>query len=944
MSVIDTLEALAITVRNETKKEANSSIRIGDLFLAIIYFLKGLASGQIRQEGVDTYNDTFGGKTSLLNSYPMPQIGWSVLVRTDETYGDKATLRQWNGTTWVNLETAVYEDNIMLSGGTEKTGADLDVAQSSNRSKYFAYNNIQWRYRANNTSLYVYVEALFNYLYITLTDSFLKSDGTLKNIFIKYVDVNSGTYRVVISVEQDDTSYVDYTYTGTSVSGSIKFPAGELFFGLSDAVPTNATTPMTVSQSSLNTSLVRQASLNVNVPIINSSINKIKYTNKWKYRTTLQPVRIADLFLDIRLEITDSLTIGTRFRKMHFSSIEQVSGQYFVRIRVETGDNTFSSYQKQGTTASDYIDFPFGRLYYTLINVSKLPASVNIDASYDEGAITEEYISIVNAEYNAKLLASSNALISYTPTASVERGPDRFWIYKQASAIEQRYRFLNINGAKKGFQYRLVEVYKPSSTIYQFVKRSDIIEFDGKNDFKEIDFSIAPGNYLGLQLVKGTINIASPTIPTGVIRCEGYVGNIDGKTQLDASVDSIYVAGDYVLFACYVAAPSLKEKSRYYDSVIPFAGNYKQTILNSSEQITYLGNPITLHSPDGYDMFLHPNVLYFPDKLFGYKYWMAITPFPTIAPLYDDYYENPCIYASNNGLDWVQPGTNPIDAIEDEHIVTRGYMSDPVLCIKNGVLECWYRRTTVNPTIDINRETELLRKTTTDGVTWSAREVMVPDMNYINTFEFTAPKIYWDGSKYICYYTEYADRGYLYRAESIDGKNWTNFVKCEGVIEHVHADVAIINNVFYAIVFTTAGGEKLRLYTSTDGLNFSNGRILLEPDDFTFYSDGFYKSTILHNGKDFLVYFTARVLKSDGRKIRKIGLMKGKDIDSLQVVDAKGVGMMNINGFLNLDSSDRYSAKIKIDTDKWIMYDKVRKMIVSVDAVGNTQPLININI
>lgn len=131
MSVIDTLEALAITVRNETKKEANSSIRIGDLFLAIIYFLKGLASGQIRQEGVDTYNDTSGGKTSLLNSYPMPQIGWCVLIRYDETYGGKATLRQWNGTIWVNLETTVYEDDIMLSGGSTKTGQQLDDEKSN---------------------------------------------------------------------------------------------------------------------------------------------------------------------------------------------------------------------------------------------------------------------------------------------------------------------------------------------------------------------------------------------------------------------------------------------------------------------------------------------------------------------------------------------------------------------------------------------------------------------------------------------------------------------------------------------------------------------------------------------------------------------------------------------------------------------------------------------
>lgn len=902
-----------------------------------------LSISKIKEE-IQKKRGYFNTYESLVAKYPNPVPGETATAGTPFP----GTVYDVVGGVWHNTGVVPTADSIALNdymrnGGSDKTGADLDIAQLSNRSKYFAYNNIQWRYRANNTSLYVYVEALFNYLYITLTDIFVKSDGTLKNIYVKYVDVNSGTYRVVISVEQDDTSYVDYTYTGTSMSGSIKFPSGELFFGLSDSVPTNATTPMTVSQSSLNTSLVRQASLNVNVPIINSSINKIKYTNKWKYRTISQPVRIADLFLDVRLEITDSLTIGTRFRKMHFSSIEQISGQYFVRLRVETGDNIFTSYIKQGSTASDYIDFPYGRLYYTLVNVSKLPASVNISASYDEGAITEEYISIVNAEYNAKLLASDNALISYVPTASVERSPDRFWIYKQASAIEQRYRFLNINGAKKGLQCRLVEVYKPSSTIYQFVKRSDIIEFDGKNDFKEIDFTIAAGNYLGLQLVKGTINLASPTIPSGVIRCDGYIGNIDGKTQLDASVDSIHTVGDYVLFACYVAAPSLKEKSRYYDSVIPFSDKYTQTIISSSPENTYLGNPITIRCPYGYDMFLHPNVLYFSSGLFGYKYWMAITPFPTNAPLYPDYYENPCIYASNNGLDWVQPSINPIDTLEDQYISTEGYMSDPVLCIKDGVLECWYRRHTEAPSINPNYNCELLRKTTTDGVTWSTREVMIPDMNYHNTFEFTAPKIYWDGNKYICYYTN-LNTSNLSRAESVDGKTWTNFVNCTGLNTNIHTDILIHEGLFYAILHNITGGtQRLLIYTSTDGLAFSNRKEILTQDDLTFYRYGFYKSTLVHNGKDFLVYFTA-INRYNGKNYRKIGLMKGKDIDSLQVVDAKGVGMMNINGFLNLDSTDRYSAKIKIDTDKWIMYDKVRKMIVSVDAVGNTQPLISINI
>lgn len=112
MSLIDTLKALAITVRNEKKKEANSAVRIGDLFIAIIDFIRGFISGQIRQEGVDTYNDTSEGKTSLLNTYTKPEIGWTVLVRNDEKNGEKAVLYQWNGKNWIDLEQPIMLDDV----------------------------------------------------------------------------------------------------------------------------------------------------------------------------------------------------------------------------------------------------------------------------------------------------------------------------------------------------------------------------------------------------------------------------------------------------------------------------------------------------------------------------------------------------------------------------------------------------------------------------------------------------------------------------------------------------------------------------------------------------------------------------------------------------------------------------------------------------------------
>lgn len=177
MSLIDTLRALAITVRNEKKKEANSAVRIGDLFLAIIDFIKGLASGQIRQEGVDTYNDTSGGKTSLLNKYPIPQIGWTILVRNDETNGGKASLYQWNGSRWINLETVVYNDDV----ATQKDLSEI-MSQRNNQFDYdvllskFEVHEIpivNWKW-ADASKVAGVIPELFNLpIWSTSTDSWI---------------------------------------------------------------------------------------------------------------------------------------------------------------------------------------------------------------------------------------------------------------------------------------------------------------------------------------------------------------------------------------------------------------------------------------------------------------------------------------------------------------------------------------------------------------------------------------------------------------------------------------------------------------------------------------------------------------------------------------------------------------------------------------------------
>lgn len=73
---------------------------------------------------------------------------------------------------------------------------------------------------------------------------------------------------------------------------------------------------------------------------------------------------------------------------------------------------------------------------------------------------------------------------------------------------------------------------------------------------------------------------------------------------------------------------------------------------------------------DDYNQHIHPKVLDMEiekgagQTWGGYRYWQVNTPFPYLPPSFSnpDIYENPCIFASNDGNTWVTPSgvTNPL--------------------------------------------------------------------------------------------------------------------------------------------------------------------------------------------------------------------------------------------------------------------------------------------
>ena len=79
--------------------------------------------------------------------------------------------------------------------------------------------------------------------------------------------------------------------------------------------------------------------------------------------------------------------------------------------------------------------------------------------------------------------------------------------------------------------------------------------------------------------------------------------------------------------------------------------------------LTNAGSPLTIPTHDGSGQLTHPDVVDFKiehgmDTWAGYRYWMAMTPYPNM----NDAHEDPNVVASNDGQTWVVPTglTNPL--------------------------------------------------------------------------------------------------------------------------------------------------------------------------------------------------------------------------------------------------------------------------------------------
>lgn len=276
--------------------------------------------------------------------------------------------------------------------------------------------------------------------------------------------------------------------------------------------------------------------------------------------------------------------------------------------------------------------------------------------------------------------------------------------------------------------------------------------------------------------------------------------------------------------------------------------NSQLSLLSSSAVAPNAASNLTIPTYDGSDQLVHPDIYYNADGWNGYKYWMAMTPYPGS----NNAFENPSVVVSNDGITWSVPSglTNPIIATP-----AGGYNSDCSIIYANNKLYIFYREY-------ISGVVKIYSISSADGLSWSSRVLRVTNSTLLS------PSVLLDGNNYVMYYADFNTYGLVKKisASSIDGE-FTNqssarIYNLPNGIYPYHLKVIKHNALYYMLFVATQSNSGLlaRLYLaiSNDGINFYTRSTPL----INVSADGFdktlvYQATLIPNLSIFDVWYSA---------------------------------------------------------------------------------------
>jgi len=349
-----------------------------------------------------------------------------------------------------------------------------------------------------------------------------------------------------------------------------------------------------------------------------------------------------------------------------------------------------------------------------------------------------------------------------------------------------------------------------------------------------------------------------PTFATGVKTV--YSNDKDNSAGLGAGNSSEYAetgTGLEIAFAAtsarYIRCYSNGSTLNAFNHVVEVEAY--SVAPSSSAPLSNASSAFKMTTYDGSGQSVHPCVVYFPNGWHGYKYWMGYTPYPYS----NDKYENPCIAASNDGTNWVNPGvTNPLSpALAVGHNCDTELVYNP----KTDQLYLYWVYT------DDAYANSVKMVKSSNGTTWTAAQTVILDLR--NAYTILSPTVDYNAETGIftmwCVNIVNEDTSgpdyFLERRQSTDGINWTEPVTISMVqpgkeIWHIFIRYIPSQKEYWAIAscipdpdtLGTAAGE-LYFMKSADGVNWKSYSEAVIPKGKTgaFDAERIYRSCFVYD-------------------------------------------------------------------------------------------------
>jgi len=367
------------------------------------------------------------------------------------------------------------------------------------------------------------------------------------------------------------------------------------------------------------------------------------------------------------------------------------------------------------------------------------------------------------------------------------------------------------------------------------------------------------------------------------------------------------------LFYGNPSAVNVEEPESVFDDYINFENPITYSGIAYDENEPYL----ILDTSDGTGQATHSTVLYFKDGWNGYKYWMAVTPYPAEDPTT----ETPELFVSNDGVNWTTPGnfTNPLVPLEPYGT----WHSDPHLLYNpdTNAIMCFWRRTNDDKEFD-----ELYVKRSSDGILWTPDEKLEIDFQIYNNI---SPSVVYKNGKYTMWVVNTEGRGWQATSTSIDMYETTDPHAVSGwkyigkanlnlkIWNIWHQEVKYYDDKYWMLAAVYHKSEPdadtlnmcLILGYSYDGINWSFyehmplsfGRFKITTGEETGFWEYNYRSSFIINESDemelYLAYYRKYPTPSETR-IARPKPRKFKDvIDSLTYAESFHFWMRYVGGF-----------------------------------------------